>query len=186
MQADEIAPLLFLFFACAVLSNLGFLWLAKQKRFHGFVVRAVQILAVMALAMPVYMALGLRARWEVYILFVVGAVATAPFSALCRSIMAELIPHTHTSTVMSFDGLLNTLTSWVGPLLVAIILDSTGSLRWGVLSSIVFAAIGLPLLLRFDPQKGIEERDKFEAALQGQVRLGDRVHIPTYVDVNSN
>ena len=42
---------------------------------------------------------AMACRWEVYLLCVVGAVATAPYSALCRSIMAELVPHTHTSTV---------------------------------------------------------------------------------------
>eukprot|EP00976_Prorocentrum_cordatum_P088934 1187545-Prorocentrum_minimum.AAC.1 len=98
----------------------------------------------------------------------------------------------------------------VGPLLVALILDSTGSLRWGVLSSIVFAAAGMPMLdraatavttapstivvptfyicsdirrLRFDLQKGKDERDLFEAALKLKARQDKQV--PTYLDVST-
>jgi MFS-type transporter involved in bile tolerance (Atg22 family) len=66
----------------------------------------------------------------VYILFTVGAASMSPFPGLCRVLMTDLIPATYTSTVMSLDAIIETLTAWMGPLVVALILDNAGSLRW--------------------------------------------------------
>ena len=41
---------------------------------------------------PLYMLLGLRERWEIYVLFVLAGMLVSPFPALSRGILAQMIP----------------------------------------------------------------------------------------------
>jgi len=184
MQADELAPLLFLFFLVGGVSNMSTVWLAK--RYQGQVYRGVLVLSTFAVILPIYMAAGMRSRSEVYILFTVGAASMSPFPGLCRCLMTDLIPATYTSTVMSLDALIETLTAWMGPLVVALILDNAGSLRWGVASAIIYALMGIPVLMRFDHAKGVEQRKAFEKLLLEEVthkRIEDAGELRSLVNV---
>jgi UMF1 family MFS transporter len=74
--------------------------------------------------------------------------------ALSRSIYSQLIPIGKESEYFSVYELSEKGTSWLGPIIFAIIYNITFSYRLAILSLIVFFVIGFVLLLRFDFNKG--------------------------------
>jgi UMF1 family MFS transporter len=73
--------------------------------------------------------------------------------ALSRSIYSQLIPAGKESEYFSVYELSEKGTSWLGPVIFAIIYNITFSYRFAILSLIVFFIIGFILLLRFDFNK---------------------------------
>lgn len=114
---------------------------------------------------PIYVYFGVRRKYEIYILMIVSSIIISPFTGIVRAMMADMIPEGYSSTIMSFEGLLENVTTWIGPLMVGAILDATNSLRLGILALEIFILIGFPFILYTNLKLGREDRVKFESSL---------------------
>jgi UMF1 family MFS transporter len=57
-------------------------------------------------------------------------------------------------------------TSWLGQLIFAAVVNTTGSYRQAILALIVFFFVGGAILLFTDVEKGVEEAERAEAILE--------------------
>ncbi len=77
--------------------------------------------------------------------------------ALSRSLFSHLVPAERTAEYFGFYEISDKGTSWLGPLVFAIVLQLTDSYRGAIVSLVVFFVAGFVLLLRVDVPRGIRE-----------------------------
>ena len=114
------------------------------------------------MCLPLYIWIGVRNRYEIYILMCLSAFFVAPFPAMVRAMMADMIPQGFSATIMSFEGLLENCTTWMGPLVVGGLLDVTDSLRFSLFALEVFMIAGLPFVFYSSLEKGREQKRSVE------------------------
>lgn len=73
--------------------------------------------------------LGLRNKWEIYVFGAVYGVTGAGFNSYSRTVYADLTPSGHEAQMFSLYEVSDKGSSWLGPLVTAIIVQATGSLR---------------------------------------------------------
>jgi UMF1 family MFS transporter len=76
---------------------------------------------------------------------------------LSRSFFSLLIPRGKAGEYFALYNACERGTSWVGTLLFGVVFQVTGSYRPAILSLIVLFALGLVVLLRVEPDRGIRE-----------------------------
>jgi UMF1 family MFS transporter len=70
--------------------------------------------------------------------------------ALSRSLFAQLIPSGREGEYFGFYEISDKGTSWLGPLLFGLVFQLTDSYRYGIVSLVIFFAVGA-ILLAFVP-----------------------------------
>ncbi|GAB3867287.1 MFS transporter [Nocardioides maradonensis] len=85
------------------------------------------------------------------------AIVMGGTQALSRSFFSMLIPRGRAGEYFALYNACERGTSWVGTLLFGVVFQVTGSYRPAILSLIVLFALGLVVLLRVDPARGIRE-----------------------------
>ncbi|WP_407941823.1 MFS transporter [Methylobrevis albus] len=86
---------------------------------------------------------------RLYILFgIVIGIAAGPLQAASRSLLVRVAPAGQTAEFFGLFALTGKITSFMGPLLVGLVTDLTGSQRLGLVPLVAFFAIGLTLLRR--------------------------------------
>jgi len=81
------------------------------------------------------------------------AIVLGGSQALSRSVFSQMIPQGQEAAYFSFYEISERGTSWLGPLLFGLALQSTGSYRVALLSLIIFFILGLLLFIKVDIQK---------------------------------
>jgi UMF1 family MFS transporter len=92
---------------------------------------------------------GLYGSWPERALLALGALiglAAGPVQAASRALLCRLAPPDRTTQFFGIFALTGKITSFMGPLMVGIVTDLTGSQRAGVLPLVAFFAIGAVLL----------------------------------------
>ena len=173
MKADELVLPLVAMLATSFASAI--LLTALVKRREGVLLRATLGVCLITNLIPLYMLLGMRNKWEIYLLFVVAGLVVSPFTALSRSILTQMIPAGYSSTVMSLEGTLELGTSWIGPLIIGLIVQTTGSIRWGCFSMQIIMAGAVPFLLATNLEVAAREKEDVEQtdAGMGATGMGD-------------
>jgi UMF1 family MFS transporter len=82
--------------------------------------------------------------------------------ASSRALQSQLTPLTANAEFFGFFGVVGKFSAIFGPLIYGVMIQLTGSLRWGILSLGFFFAIGLVLLMRVDLQDGKKEKEEAE------------------------
>ncbi|GMH88206.1 hypothetical protein TL16_g11087 [Triparma laevis f. inornata] len=107
--------------------------------------------------------------WTFFLASVVFGLCNGSMTALTRSLYTRFIPKGREHEFFGFYEVTDKGTSWLGPLIVGIVVNITGSLRQGFFSVFFFMVIGGLLLWRVDVEKGakavgrvVEERDEEE------------------------
>lgn len=97
---------------------------------------------------------GLQQIWEIYPLGIVHGFVMGGLSSYCRSFYGLLIPPGSEAAFYALYAVTDKGSSAVGPALVGIIVDSTGSIRpaFGFLA--VLIALPIPLIYMIDVEKG--------------------------------
>ncbi len=100
-----------------------------------------------------YIYVAVKTHEEFFIMsFIVGMVMGGT-QALSRSLFSLMIPVGKEAEYFSVYEISDKGTSWLGPLIFALALQSTGSYRTAILSLVVFFVIGFVLLSRVDVAK---------------------------------
>lgn len=94
-------------------------------------------------------------------LFLLAGVAIALVmggtQALSRSFYSLFIPHGREGEYFALYNAAERGTSWFGTLVFGLTFQLTGNYRWSIVAIVIFFALGLVLLLRLDPRRGVEE-----------------------------
>ena len=61
-----------------------------------------------------------------------------------------------------FVGILANGTTWIGPIVVGVMTEITGSMRWGIFSLVVFMAAGMPFIWAVKMDVARQQRLEFE------------------------
>lgn len=104
-------------------------------------------------------------QFEFWILGFVIALVLGGSQALSRSLYSQMIPKGQEAEFFSFYEISERGTSWLGPLAFGLVNQMTESLRLGLLSVIIFFALGLALLFTINVPQAIREaraNDKVE------------------------
>lgn len=85
---------------------------------------------------------------KVYLAFaiLIGLVA-APVQASARSLLARLAPADNVTLYFGLFAFSGKATAFLAPLMIAIVTQMTGSMRWGVAIIVVFLSVGLALMI---------------------------------------
>lgn len=171
LGATDLAPIVLLYLAVGVPSAILTSWFIQKH--SGRILLIFQVYCILVMCLPLYMWLGVKQRFEIYVLMCLSAFLVAPFPAMVRAMMADMIPHGYTSTIMSFEGLLENCTTWIGPLVVGGILDMTDNLRFGLFSLEFFMVAALPFVFYANVEKGREQRLEVEQGFHQFVEESD-------------
>lgn len=119
------------------------------------VIIAISTIALLPLfghpALPIFTSENLLVFYIAAAIFGLCNGATA---SLSRSLFVRFIPEGKEHEFFGFYELTDKGTSWLGPLVVGLVINATASLRLGFFSVFFFMAIGALLLTRVDVDKG--------------------------------
>jgi UMF1 family MFS transporter len=88
--------------------------------------------------------------------FIVGIVLGGS-QALSRSLFAQMVPKAKEAEYFSFYVLSDRGTSWIGPLVFALVNQWLGTIRYAILSLIVLFVAGLAVLATVNVKRAIDE-----------------------------
>ncbi|MDK1030218.1 MAG: MFS transporter [Anaerolineae bacterium] len=110
---------------------------------------------------------GLYGETRVTQFFILGifiALVLGGSQAISRSLFSQMIPAGKEAEYYSFYEITERGTSWIGPLLFGLANQIFGSLRFGILSVIIFFIAGLIILPFVNVDKAIADVKKYDAA----------------------
>jgi len=111
-------------------------------------------LVVWTLAMLYVFAGGVRTATELYLLAALVGFIMGGSQALSRSIFSFLIPNGEEAEYFSLYEVSDKGSSVLGPAVLALVLDATGSFRIGALAIAVFFVVGFGILARMNLPRG--------------------------------
>lgn len=112
---------------------------------------------------------GLQQYWEIYPLGFVHGFVMGGLSSYCRSFYGLLIPPGSEAAFYALYAITDKGSSAVGPAIVGLIVDSTGTIRPAFFFLAVLIALPLPLIWMIDIEKGKEDA----ARMAGLIKKGD-------------
>ena len=87
---------------------------------------------------------------------------TGSYQAFTRTIYSTLIPYGREAEYFSFYEVSDKGTAWLGPLVLAMVNDATGSFRTAFVYLEIFFVVGLFLLYLVNNEKALEEKTEFD------------------------
>jgi UMF1 family MFS transporter len=94
------------------------------------------------------------AVWEFYAIAVTIGLVQGGIQALSRSMYARLIPKSRSGEFFGFYNMLGKFAAILGPVLVGVVGELSGSPRIGILSLLVFFVLGAAMLYLVDESRG--------------------------------
>lgn len=94
--------------------------------------------------------------WHFLVLGVLVGTSQGGIQALSRSVFGRIIPKKHSAEFFGFFSIFGKVSAIIGPFLIAVINDLTGSPRLSILSLIILFIIGGSVLIRFPMDKAVE------------------------------
>jgi MFS family permease len=77
-----------------------------------------------------------------------------PLNAFTRSTYARLVPRGREASFFSLYQITDKGSAWIGPLLLVLVQQATGSYRWAMSVIAIFFVVALLLLFRVDDERG--------------------------------
>ncbi|KKK16617.1 hypothetical protein ARAM_000519 [Aspergillus rambellii] len=98
--------------------------------------------------------LGLQQPWEIFPLGVIHGVVSGGLSSYCRSLFGELIPPGSEAAFYALYAATDKGSSFVGPAIVGVLIDATGSVRSGFVFIAVLILLPMPLIWLVNADQG--------------------------------
>lgn len=157
----------------AIAGNFFFLYVCR-KRLQMASKRIVIMLLGLVSLIPVYGILGfatgrdshfgIKTVAEMYVLAVYFGFLLGALQSFSRVMFSELLPPGMESEFFALYEITDRGSSWLGPLLVAVITDALGNVRYGFIMLLILLLISLPPLLLVDVKKGKKDSRDFHIA----------------------
>ncbi|EIW74238.1 MFS general substrate transporter [Coniophora puteana RWD-64-598 SS2] len=137
-----------------------------QRRLHASSLHMMIGLVVMVSAIPAYGCLGflpvfrdggvggLRSQGEMFVLAVWFGSAYGSFQSYARAIYAEMLPPGEEARWYGLFSITDKSSSFLGPLVVGLISDATGNIRYAFFFLVVMVWAAVPILLSVDVERG--------------------------------
>ncbi|KAF8261613.1 autophagy-related protein 22-like protein [Lactarius quietus] len=139
-------------------------WPLVQRRLQLSSLRILILLVAGGSLIPLYGVLGLfaprGAKWglrtpaEMYVLVVYFGALYGAFQSYARALYAEIIPPGEEARWYGLFSITDKSSSFIGPLVVGLVADWTGNIRYGFLFLVVMLWAALPVLAGVDVERG--------------------------------
>jgi len=142
-------------------------WPFLQRRYKWSNLKVLIILVVMASLMPAYGCLGflpalrgkgrfggLTTQGELFGLAVFFGFVYGAFQSYARAFYAELLPPGEEARWYGLFSITDKSSSFLGPLIVGLIADSTGNIRYAFFFLVFMIWLAVPILMSVDVEKG--------------------------------
>ncbi|KAI0942695.1 hypothetical protein AcW1_003257 [Taiwanofungus camphoratus] len=149
-------------------------WPAIQRRMQWSNLRVLVVLVALASAIPAYGCLGflpvfqhsvrfggLTTQGEMFVLAVYFGAVYGAFQGYARAFYAELIPPGEEARWYGLFSITDKSSSFVGPLVVGLIADTTGNIRYAFFFLVFMIWLGIPILMSVDVERGREDARKY-------------------------
>ena len=129
-------------------------------------------------AWTMWMSLGFRKKYEMYVFVAIAAIFNPLMLPLLRAIFQQSLPQGYEASLFSLLGVCNISFTWIGSLVIAGSLTATGSMRMGILLLLSFLLAGIAFVVRFDADMAQEDMRKIDSnpelvdAEFGELRTG--------------
>ncbi|GAA6054243.1 hypothetical protein JCM3770_005140 [Rhodotorula araucariae] len=127
--------------------------------------RILVSLVVASLAVPLWGLFALRTPAQMYALSCVFGALYGAFQAFSRATYAALVPPARGARWYALYSVTDKSSSFLGPLLVAVITTATGDLRHGFWLIAGLIAVAVPVLAAVDVAKGAEDAERMDREL---------------------
>ncbi|KAJ5052231.1 uncharacterized protein L3040_001988 [Drepanopeziza brunnea f. sp. 'multigermtubi'] len=97
---------------------------------------------------------GLQQAWEIYPLGFIHGFVMGGLSSYCRSLFGQLIPPGNEAAFYALYAITDKGSSALGPALVGLIVDATGSIRPAFAFLAILILLPLPLMMAVDAERG--------------------------------
>jgi len=159
---------------CAgILGSLA--WPIIQRRLAWSNLRILVVLLVLASLIPAYGCLGflpifqrgtvrfggLTTWGEMYVLAVYFGSVYGAFQGYARAFYAELIPLGEEARWYGLFSITDKSSSFVGPLFVGLIADTTGNIRYAFFFLVFMVWLAVPILMSVDVERGREDARQY-------------------------
>ncbi|KAF8552695.1 autophagy-type protein 22 [Imleria badia] len=160
--------------ASGILGSLVFP--ALQRRFGWSNLYVLVLLVLLVSCIPAYGCLGfvpfvrrmhvggLTTPGEMFGLAVYFGFAYGAFQSYARATFAELIPPGEEARWYALFSITDKSSSFVGPLIVGLIADSTGNIRYAFFFLVIMVWLAVPVLLHVDVEQGRIDAQTFAVA----------------------
>ncbi|KAI0370733.1 autophagy-type protein 22 [Pilatotrama ljubarskyi] len=153
------------------------IWPIVQRRAGWSNLRVLVVLVVMASAIPAYGCLGflpvfqkgsvkfggLTTPAEMYVLAVYFGSVYGAFQGYARAFYAEFIPPGEEARWYALFSITDKSSSFVGPLVVGLIADTTGNIRYAFFFLVFMIWAAVPILMAVDVERGREDAQRYTA-----------------------
>ncbi|ETW76683.1 hypothetical protein HETIRDRAFT_328451 [Heterobasidion irregulare TC 32-1] len=142
-------------------------WPMLQRRFAWSNLKVIIILVLMASAIPAYGCLGflpvlrnkagfggLTTRGEMFGLAVYFGAVYGAFQSYARALYAELIPSGEEARWYGLFSITDKSSSFMGPLVVGLIADTTGNIRFAFFFLVFMIWLAVPILMSVNIERG--------------------------------
>ncbi|KAI0710802.1 autophagy-type protein 22 [Earliella scabrosa] len=150
-------------------------WPALQRRFGWSNLKVLVILVAMASVIPAYGCLGflpvfqrssvkfggLTTPGEMYALAVYFGSVYGAFQGYARAFYAEFIPPGEEARWYGLFSITDKSSSFVGPLIVGLIADTTGNIRYAFFFLVAMIWAAVPILMAVDVERGREDAQRY-------------------------
>ncbi|KAI9068943.1 MFS general substrate transporter [Trametes sanguinea] len=154
------------------------IWPAIQRRAGWSNLRVLVVLVAMASAIPAYGCLGflpvfregsikfggLTTPAEMYVLAVYFGSVYGAFQGYARAFYAEFIPPGEEARWYALFSITDKSSSFVGPLIVGLIADTTGNIRYAFFFLVFMIWAAVPILMSVDVERGREDAQRYTGA----------------------
>ncbi|KAF9524222.1 MFS general substrate transporter [Crepidotus variabilis] len=149
------------------------LWPALQRKFKWSSQTILVILVVMASMIPAYGCLGfvlqgrvkfggLTTQEEMFALAVYFGSVYGAFQGYARAFYAKLLPPGEEARWYGLYSITDKSSSFIGPLVVGVISDMTGNIRYSFFFLIFMVWAAVPLLLSVDADRGWQDAQQYK------------------------
>jgi UMF1 family MFS transporter len=114
------------------------------------------VVSLLGLVFATALAIAASTKTSLWIAGVAIGVFVGPNQSASRSLMGRFVPPRLENEFFGFFAFSGKLTAFVGPFLLGVLTDLTGSQRVGVSAVLALFVVGLPLLLWVDEREGVE------------------------------
>ncbi|BGP40356.1 Autophagy protein 22 [Rhodotorula kratochvilovae] len=128
--------------------------------------RLLLALVLLSLLVPIWGLLALRTPGQMYALSCVFGALFGAFQAFSRATYAALIPPARGARFYALYSITDKSSSFLGPLLVALVTNATGELRHGFWLIAGLMAAAVPVLAAVDTAKGAEDAERMDRELK--------------------
>ncbi|EPS96947.1 hypothetical protein FOMPIDRAFT_1052802 [Fomitopsis schrenkii] len=154
------------------------LWPILQRRLRWSNLRILVVLVIMASLIPAYGCLGflpvfqssgvkfggLTTWGEMYVLAVYFGAVYGAFQGYARAFYAELIPPGEEARWYGLFSITDKSSSFVGPLFVGLIADTTGNIRYAFFFLVFMVWLAVPILMCVDVERGRDDAMQYTYA----------------------